>query len=141
MGGDGPLILNAILVVVERFSALKRARFGSETSAAALRGMCVLLCLSGGSEEEAEDRTGAIQSGVPQEDGPIAQGEIGNMLRHLHHLTILLRTALYRNLHLLTSSIMVKSVQAMAAAPAAHLGYSCDGYLLHVPAAGGRYRR
>lgn len=134
MGGDGPLILNAILVVVERYSALKRARFGSETSAAALRGMCVLLCLSDGSEEQAEERAGAIQSGVPQEDGPIQQGEIGNMLRHSHHLTILLRHCIYRNLHL-------KSVQAMAAAPAAHRGYSCDGYLLHVPAAGGRYRR
>lgn len=79
MGGDGPLILNAILVVVERYSALKRGRFGSETSAAALRGMCVLLCLADGSEEDAEERDGTIQSGVPQQGGPIPQGEIGNM--------------------------------------------------------------
>lgn len=78
MGGDGPLILNAILVVVERYSALKRARFGSETSAAALRGMCVLLCLADGSEEDAE-RDGTIRSGVPQQGGPIPQGEIGIM--------------------------------------------------------------
>lgn len=39
--------MNAILVAVERFSALKKARFGSETSAAALRGMRLLLCLAG----------------------------------------------------------------------------------------------
>lgn len=42
---DGSLVLNAILVVAERFSALKRARFGSETDAAAVRGMRVVLCL------------------------------------------------------------------------------------------------
>lgn len=41
---DGPLILNALLVLAERHSALKRAQFGSETSAAALQGMRVLLC-------------------------------------------------------------------------------------------------
>lgn len=44
---DGPLLMNAILVAVERFSALKKARFGSETSAAAIRGMRLLLCLAG----------------------------------------------------------------------------------------------
>ena len=74
-GGDGPLVLNAILVVVERYSALKRARFGSETSAAALRGMCVLLCLADGPEEEAEEWGGTIRSGVPKEGGPIPEGE------------------------------------------------------------------
>lgn len=45
MEWDGPLVLNALLVVAERFSALKTAKFGSETSAAALSGMRVLLCL------------------------------------------------------------------------------------------------
>lgn len=44
MEWDGPLVLNALLVVAERYSALKRARFGSETSSEALRGMRVLLC-------------------------------------------------------------------------------------------------
>lgn len=44
---DGPLLMNATLVAVERFSALKKARFGSETSAAAVRGMRLLLCLAG----------------------------------------------------------------------------------------------
>lgn len=45
MEWDGPLVLNALLVVAERYSALKRARFGSETSPEALRGMRVLLRL------------------------------------------------------------------------------------------------
>ena len=40
-------MMNALLVLVERYSALKRARFGSETSAAALQGMRVLLRLVG----------------------------------------------------------------------------------------------
>lgn len=44
---DGPLVLNALLVVAERYSALKKGRFGSEISAAALRGMNVLLCMRG----------------------------------------------------------------------------------------------
>lgn len=87
MGGDGPLILNAILVVVERYSALKRARFGSETSAAALRGMCVLLCLADGADEEADERAGTIQSGVPKGDGRIPQGDIGNMRANQPNLT------------------------------------------------------
>ncbi|CAN0024648.1 unnamed protein product, partial [Ectocarpus fasciculatus] len=58
---DGPLVLNALLVVVERYSALKRARFGSDTSAEAVRGMCVLLCLAG----VAEDWEKVIEEGVP----------------------------------------------------------------------------
>lgn len=45
MEWDGSLVLNALLVVAERYSALKRARFGSETSPEALRGMHVLLRL------------------------------------------------------------------------------------------------
>lgn len=58
---DGPLVLNALLVVVERYSALKRARFGSDTSAEALRGMCVLLCLAGVNE----DWDKVVEEGVP----------------------------------------------------------------------------
>ncbi|CAM9296426.1 unnamed protein product [Ectocarpus sp. 12 AP-2014] len=60
---DGPLVLNALLVVVERYSALKRARFGSDTSAEALRGMCVLLCLAGAAEEKDWNKT--VEEGVP----------------------------------------------------------------------------
>lgn len=48
MEADGPLVLNALLVVAERYSALKRARFGSETTSEALRGMRVLLRLPAG---------------------------------------------------------------------------------------------
>lgn len=56
MGWDGPLILNGLLVVAERYSALKRARFGSETSSEALRGMRVLLRL------QADDVGGVLGS-------------------------------------------------------------------------------
>lgn len=45
MKWDGPLVLNGLLVAAERYSALKRARFGSETSPEALRGMRMLLRL------------------------------------------------------------------------------------------------
>lgn len=64
MEWDGPLLLNALLVVAERYSALKRARFGSETSAEALRGMRVLLCFArgpGGEEKGSAD----VGQGVP----------------------------------------------------------------------------
>lgn len=74
MDRDGPLVLNALLVVVERYSALKRARFGSDTNAEALRGMCVLLCLAGAAEEEDWDK--AVEEGVPgASDGGGTQGE------------------------------------------------------------------
>ncbi|CAN0248244.1 unnamed protein product, partial [Ectocarpus sp. 8 AP-2014] len=63
MDRDGPLVLNALLVVVERYSALKRARFGSDTSVEALRGMCVLLCLAGAAEEKDWDII--VEEGVP----------------------------------------------------------------------------
>lgn len=63
MDRDGPLVLNALLVVVERYSALKRARFGSDTSAEALRSMCVLLCLAGAAEEK--DWGKIVEEGVP----------------------------------------------------------------------------
>eukprot|EP00903_Cladosiphon_okamuranus_P018207 g16748.t1 len=73
MGSDGPLILNGLLVVAERYSALKRARFGSETSSEALRGMRVLLRLQadavGGVPES--PLVGAAKDGVwvQQRDG------------------------------------------------------------------------
>ncbi|CAB1121170.1 FK/GFPP [Ectocarpus sp. CCAP 1310/34] len=64
MDRDGPLVLNALLVVAERYSALKRARFGSDTSAEALRGMCVLLCVEGVSEEK-KNWDEIVEDGVP----------------------------------------------------------------------------
>lgn len=81
--GDGPLVLNALLVAAERYSALKRARFGSETSAEALRGMRVLLCcLPEGAPSRS--RSGGFREGVPTgggECGVVWIGEEGSNLR------------------------------------------------------------
>lgn len=65
--GDGPLLINAVLVVAERYSALKKARFGSETSSEALSGMSVLVCLGAGMERGLEERlVGIVKAGVPE---------------------------------------------------------------------------
>ncbi|CAM9157891.1 unnamed protein product [Choristocarpus tenellus] len=42
---NGPLVLNAVVSILERYSALKRGYFGSETSSMAVAGMRVLLFL------------------------------------------------------------------------------------------------
>lgn len=76
---DGPLVLNALLVVAERYSALKRARFGSETSAAALRGMCVLLCLGAGVATTTGESGMVVAQGVP---GTAEPGEFGTLQVH-----------------------------------------------------------
>lgn len=70
---DGPLVLNALLVVTERYSSLKRARFGSETSAESVRGMRILVCLAGdvdgkGGGVIAQGKAGSVASGVERSD-------------------------------------------------------------------------
>lgn len=81
---DGPLILNALLVVAERYSALKRARFGSETSAVAVRGMCILMALAAGVLEglpglAANGLEGGAQGG---------RGELGCILSGRHEVKV-----------------------------------------------------
>lgn len=80
---DGPLVLNALLVVAERYSALKRARFGSETSASALQGMCVLLHVAHQGEGAEGNWRAAVEQGVPGARGSAQQGAVTNAGRHV----------------------------------------------------------